>query len=544
MRRHIIPIVVLITGLSFIGQYFNSPLHPHWGLLILGSVLTLVALSHFTQGPIGRPVFMLFRTLLLGLFKVLARCLSLIMHPVTGARLMPVWQRASLFNRRNRGFLLDGRHARLSKKISFESMVTVGGMGRGKSSSFVMPNLYTLDDCSMVVTDTSGEIYEQTSGYLAAKGFQIKVLNLMDTNRSIGYNPLANAKTFTDVQKIANLIIRSANPVDRGEAIWLQGAEKFVRIIIQCLINRKDKSMSNLPNVKYLLNNFDAHLGVKESLIDQFIIESTLEDPATYNDYKGLILGNDRTTASFLSSADAALTAVGNPDIARLLSESTFDFKELRNRKTVLYVMVRQQDIELYGFVLNLFFTDLMNSLLQERSKGLPVYMLLDEFGHLTIPNFAVFATTARKYNVGFWLFLQSLTQLEARYGTKDARTILDGIQSELYMSGVSLDLAKEISERIGSRKIPTQQHGGQIYNREERMFDPSDIVRMKTNEALYFYSNAAPAKLKLKPFFKQKRFKKLAEITPVDLPRLKIKSPKLVNLRGATAKSDHVNDD
>ena len=68
-----------------------------------------------------------------------------------------------LLNRWNKGFLMDGYKRRLPEKKSFQSVMGLGGVGAGKSSSFVIPNLLTLDDCSFVVTDTSGELYDQTA---------------------------------------------------------------------------------------------------------------------------------------------------------------------------------------------------------------------------------------------------------------------------------------------------------------------------------------------------------------------------------------------
>ncbi|MCH7658343.1 MAG: type IV secretory system conjugative DNA transfer family protein, partial [Bacteroidetes bacterium] len=104
----------------------------------------------------------------------------------------------------------------------------------------VLPNLYTLanEECSVVVTDTSGELYAESSGYLANKGFDIKVLNLMDTSASEGYNPLASVTTFADVSQVAHVLIRSALPDNRGDPFWSFGAERLIRIVVQCLKNR------------------------------------------------------------------------------------------------------------------------------------------------------------------------------------------------------------------------------------------------------------------------------------------------------------------
>ena len=39
----------------------------------------------------------------------------------------------------------------------------------------------------MVITDISGELYSQTSGYLKSKGYKIYILNTENLDESIGY---------------------------------------------------------------------------------------------------------------------------------------------------------------------------------------------------------------------------------------------------------------------------------------------------------------------------------------------------------------------
>ena len=507
-----------------------SPLLPFALLLVLGWM--------FIPGfrPVGwllsalRGVFRAVGAVVVGTLSVFGKCVGFLFGALAfqkpGARFMGFFERMMLLNAGNRGFLVDGHKRRLSEKNSFQSVVTVGGMGRGKSSVFVMPNLYTLDDCSFVVSDTSGEIYQQTSGYLASKGFQVRVLNLMNPAESETYNPLARGRDHTSIAKAAEIIVRSAFHDPSQDPFWNAGAEKIIRIFIQCLYNRGDPAFTNLANVKHLIAQFDAHLPQAGQLsrVDQFVLDATRGDPSTFSDYQGFTGGNERTMLSFLSTADAALSPIGNPHIASLTASNSIDFAELRQRKTVLYVLVRQQDMPYYRFLLNLFYTDLFDALLTTPTPGQrPVYMLLDEFGHLTIPKFETYATTARKYNVGFWIFLQSLAQLESRYGKHDAETILDGLQSEIYLPGLNLDTASRLEHRIG--RMMTGGGGS------KPLLSADEIIRMDDDRALFLYSNKYPARLKVKPYFKQWAMKRASKMTPAPMPRRATAPIRLVRL-------------
>ncbi len=428
-----------------------------------------------------------------------------------GARYMGAVEEANFLSARHKGWLVDGKNKRVSEQVSYQSMLTVGGMGKGKSSVFVIPNLFTLDDRSIVVTDTSGEIYEQTAHYLEMKGFDIQVLNLMDLAKSKHYNPLASANSFTEIQQIAHLLIKSSpSSKDAKEPFWNLAAEKILHIIIQCLKNRNEPQNYHLGRVKYWLNQYAPPGGGHLSKLDEFVLGSCSGDEfdPLWNDYKGFIKGNKNALSSIIMTADVALSAVSNPDIASFLASNEIDFDRLRTRKTVLYVMVRQQDLSYYAFVLNCFYTDLFRHLLAERNLDhLPVYLLLDEFGHLTIPDFAIFATTARKYRVAFWIFLQSLSQLESRYGLQEAQTITDGLATDIYMSGLDVKLAKQICERVG-RKRRTDHKERSAYG-EINLMNPDEIISMEDDEVLLLHSNKRPIRYRVTPFYKQWRMKR-----------------------------------
>ena len=64
-----------------------------------------------------------------------------------------------------------------------------GGSGAGKSASYVIPNALQLIG-SYVFTDPKGELYDKTAGYFKSKGYDIKVLNLVDKSQSDNFNPL------------------------------------------------------------------------------------------------------------------------------------------------------------------------------------------------------------------------------------------------------------------------------------------------------------------------------------------------------------------
>ena len=135
---------------------------------------------------------------------------------------------AKIFKFNNKGLLLDGKDKRLSIKDSCNHLAVISRTGGGKTSTFVLPNIYKLanDKCSMVITDLSGEIYEKTSGYLKNKGFTIYVLDPLNLQGSNRFNPLYYAATPSKIDKVANILISSntRGSISGDSQFWYDGA--------------------------------------------------------------------------------------------------------------------------------------------------------------------------------------------------------------------------------------------------------------------------------------------------------------------------------
>ncbi|MEL6414273.1 MAG: type IV secretory system conjugative DNA transfer family protein, partial [Pseudomonadota bacterium] len=214
------------------------------------------------------------------------------------------------------------------------------------------------------------------------------------------------------------------------------------------------------------------------------------------------------------------LDALATPEMAQLTATSSFRFDELRQQPTIIYVIVNQTQMDHYAFLLNLFYAELFKALLQnQHDPGRPVWLFLDEFGHLSVNGFEVFGTTARKYKVAFTLFLQSMAQLEARYGVLGARTIQEALATEIYLPGMALDTARSLEARLGrANKRPLKA--------------ANELIAMKDNEALLLHSNQLPVLMKTKRYYQRSDLNRRSKIKPAPLPVCANQSPSLIQLQ------------
>jgi type IV secretory pathway TraG/TraD family ATPase VirD4 len=415
------------------------------------------------------------------------------------ARFLGYFDRRRLLRSGNAGLVLDGDQARLSPSDSFRNCLVVATTGGGKTTGFIIPNILRLDHASIVITDPSGALYEKTSGDLRRRGFEVLALDPLNLDRSIRYNPLATANTQRAIGETSHILARSAN--FSGDKFWTDGAEDLFTILIRCLKRHPNSDYCNLANIQYLLNNFGDGSGIAE-----FIVKYA-DDP-TYQQFKGFVSAAENTMQGFVSTAKTSLKALLDPDLSELTARSTLDFGSLRERKTALFLIIPQNRISYYAFLMNLFYTNLFHYCLEDTKitdKSLPVYFLLDEFGHLTIPDFPSIITTTRARRISISIILQSLSQLEARYGRYDAHTIVNGgVATRMFFPGLDVETTEMLQKVLGVRRREILDADERRHIKDDNLLDSADIRAMADDEALCLFANKRPIRLRVAPYFRQ----------------------------------------
>ena len=93
---------------------------------------------------------------------------------------------------------LDFRKLKLNGNI-----LICGGSGAGKTFYEVKPNLMQMPrNCSFICTDPKGEILRSCGQMLKDNGYNVKVINLLEMDKSDGYNPFSYIREETDVVKL------------------------------------------------------------------------------------------------------------------------------------------------------------------------------------------------------------------------------------------------------------------------------------------------------------------------------------------------------
>lgn len=109
----------------------------------------------------------------------------------------------------------------------------VGGSGAGKTRFYAKPNIMNANT-SLIILDCKGEILRDTGGLLEANGYDIKVLDLINMEKSHCYNPFAYLRNDNDIQRLVTNLFKNTTPkgAQSQDPFWDQAAQMLLLALV------------------------------------------------------------------------------------------------------------------------------------------------------------------------------------------------------------------------------------------------------------------------------------------------------------------------
>src|SRR5574344_2978250 len=144
---------------------------------------------------------------------------------------------------------LDGRKHRRNLNT-----VVIGGSGAGKSFNLAKPNLMQANT-SFVVLDPKGELVRDTGYLLEQKGYEVRVLDLLNMEKSFCYNPFVYLRDDNDVQRLVTNLFKSTTPKgsQSQDPFWDTAASMLLLALIFYLKYEAPEDEQNFPMVMEML---------------------------------------------------------------------------------------------------------------------------------------------------------------------------------------------------------------------------------------------------------------------------------------------------
>lgn len=119
---------------------------------------------------------------------------------------------------------LDGRKHRRNLNI-----LCCGGSGAGKTRFFAKPNVMNANT-SFVCLDPKGELLRDTGNLLKSKGYEIKVIDLINMEKSHCYNPFVYLRNDNDIQRLVTNLFKNTTPKgsQSQDPFWDQAAQMLL----------------------------------------------------------------------------------------------------------------------------------------------------------------------------------------------------------------------------------------------------------------------------------------------------------------------------
>ena len=397
-----------------------------------------------------------------------------------------------LLSRFNYGFCLTGSK-KLTCKDSYQNALIMGGTGVGKSSVVLFPSLYSMRG-SFIVHDPSGELLLKSAGYLQQKGYEIKVLHFANPDISSRYNPVSRAKSSSDIQKLASMLVETALGGKSKDPFWNTQATSLLTILIT-ILKTQEVEFQNLYNVRQLLNRMGGNPESVDALFSEYA------DDVLFSEYKSFIAYDEKVLSGIIATCKASLNIFSDESIAKVTATDTIDFIEFRNKPTVLFIQNSVADQKYYSVLTSIFFEQFFSFLLGRFPKKdeKDIFLLIDEASSLNLPTLPLAVANVRKHRSGIMLLVQDFNQLVHHYGKNDADGIKSNCFAKMYFTGQSLETASELEKTLGKYEYKDKEGHNVVRN----LMTNDEIRMMKINRALLICGHHPPIKARLTPYYK-----------------------------------------
>ena len=404
---------------------------------------------------------------------------------------------------------LDGRKHRRNLNT-----VVVGGSGAGKTRFFAKPNLCQANT-SFTVLDPKGELLRSTGHLLRQKGYEVRVLDLLNMEKSHCYNPFVYLRDDNDVQRLVTNLFKSTTPKgsQSNDPFWDTAASMLLLALIFYLKYEAPPDEQNFPMVMEMLRAADVREDCDEytSPLDELFERLEMREPdhIAVKYYKDYHSGSAKTLKSIQITLAARLEKFNLSSLAALTATDELDLPSLGEKKVALFALIPDNDTS-FNFLVSILYTQLFQQLfyLADHKYGgslpVPVHFLMDEFSNVSLPeDFSKILAVMRSRNVYVSIILQNVAALKALF-EKEWESILGNCDEFLYLGGNETSTHKLISESyLGKSTIDTNTYGKssgrngnystnyQISGRD--LLTPDEVRMLDNRYALLFIRGERP---------------------------------------------------
>lgn len=403
---------------------------------------------------------------------------------------------------------LDGRKHRRNLNI-----LCCGGSGAGKTRFFAKDNIMNCNT-SFVVLDPKGELLRDTGNLLKAKGYEIKVIDLINMERSHCYNPFVYLRNDNDIQRLVTNLFKNTTPKgsQSQDPFWDQAATMLLLALVFYLHYEAPTDEQNFPMVMEMIRAGEVREDDEtyQSPLDELFDRLQRRNPEhiALKYYRSYHSGSAKTLKSIQITLISRLEKFNLSSLAGITQNDEMELWSLGERKTAVFGVIPDNDSS-FNFIIGMLYTQLFQQLYYQadvvNGGRLPVHVhfVMDEFANVALPDeFDKLLATMRSREISVSIIIQNLAQLKALF-EKQWESIVGNCDEFLYLGGNEQSTHEYVSKLLGKETIDTNTYGQsrgrngsystnwQLAGRE--LMTPDEVRMLDNRYALLFIRGERP---------------------------------------------------
>jgi type IV secretion system protein VirD4 len=418
------------------------------------------------------------------------------------------------------GRLVLGRAAGgLVAAESRHSAIVIGPTQTGKTTGFAIPAILEWQGPVVATSIKTDLLRETIAARSRISGAEVFVYDPTGATGlpTAGWTPLMESLTWQGAQRVAEWLVRAARTsASSGEAadFWYAATAKLLAPI---LLAAACSGGSMVQVVSWVDSQ-------EEGAVTRALEENDEEE--ALNAFEAIALWDDRTRGSVYATAQTVLIAYADPGVltsamsAELRADRLLDGRwhtaylcapahEQRRLQPLFATLVQEVVAQAYNQT-----TDTGQPL------DPPLLLVLDECANIApLRDLATLASTGAGQGIQLVSVFQDMAQIYAVYGRDHAPTIVANHRAKVILSGISDPPTLEyVSRLLGDEQIPLTSSTSGAHGQSTtesvsfRHLAPANVLReMEPGHGVLVYGHLAPAQLALRPWFKDRRLRRLA---------------------------------
>lgn len=369
---------------------------------------------------------------------------------------------------------------------------------------------------SFVCLDPKGELLRDTGHLLQAKGYDIKVLDLINMEKSYCYNPFVYLRNDNDIQRLVTNLFKNTTPKgsQSQDPFWDQAAQMLLLALVFYLHYEAPPDEQNFPMVMEMIRAGEVREDNEEfqSPLDELFDRLEMRNPEhiALKYYRSYHSGSAKTLKSIQITLVSRLEKFNLESLASMTQTDEMELWTLGEKKAAIFAVIPDNDSS-FNFLVGLLYTQLFQQLYYQadvvHGGRLPVHVhfVMDEFSNVALPDeFDKLLSTMRSREISVSIIIQNLAQLKALF-EKQWESIVGNCDEFIYLGGNEQSTHEYVSKLLGKATIDLNTYGQskgrsgsystnwQLSGRELLM---PDEVRMLDNQyALLFIRGERPVR-------------------------------------------------